>query len=143
MKETNMTKVDFYILDSGSQEHTACKLVEKAYKLGHSVYLHAASEEHARHLDQLLWTFRDGSFVPHECYQPGKGSESPITIGHHDAPETEAEVLINLAPEVPLFFSRFLRVAEVIDHHDQAKQQGRARFKFYRERGYPMDTHRL
>lgn len=138
-----MTKVDFYILTSGSQEQTACKLAEKAYHLGHRIYVHAMSEEHCQHLDQLLWTFRDGSFVPHECYQPGKTSESPITIGHHEAPETDAEVLINLASSVPLFFSRFLRVAEVIDHHDEAKQHGRERFKFYRDRGYPMDTHNL
>ena len=138
-----MTKVDFYILAAGSQEHTACKLAEKAYHLGHRIYVHAASEEHSQHLDQLLWAFREGSFVPHECYQPGKECESPIVIGHHDAPEIDADVLINLAPEVPLFFSRFLRVAEVIGHDEQAKQQGRERFKFYRDRGYPMDTHNL
>lgn len=138
-----MTKVDFYILSAGSQEHTACRLVEKAYQLGHKVYVHAASEEHARHLDQLLWTYREGSFVPHEFYVSNQACESPVLIGSSESPESEAEVLINLAPQVPLFFSRFLRVAEIIDHHDEARQHGRERFKFYRDRGYPLDTHNL
>lgn len=138
-----MTKVDFYILKSGSREHTACKLIEKAYNLGHSIYVHVQSPEQAKHLDELLWTFRDGSFVPHECYETGKQHEAPIIIGAHEAPDVEHDVLINLSEKVPLFFSRFLRVAEVVGHHDQEKQEGRDRFKFYRDRGYPMDTHNL
>jgi DNA polymerase-3 subunit chi len=138
-----MTKVDFYVLASGAPELTACKLAEKAYGLGHRVYIHAASAEHGRQLDELLWTFRDGSFIPHECYRPGVPGESPILIGHQEAPETDAEVLINLAPGVPLFFSRFLRVAEIIGHDTQAKTHGRERYKFYRDRGYALDTHNL
>ena len=35
--------------------------------------------------------------------------------GHRGANQTEHDVLINLASEVPVFFSRFERVAEVID----------------------------
>jgi DNA polymerase-3 subunit chi len=138
-----MTKVDFYILASGSREHTACKLAEKAYQLGHRVYVHAASEEQARHMDELLWTFRDRSFLPHERYQHGQETATPILVGAVDAPETDSEVLINLAPGVPLFFSRFLRVAEVIGTQEEDKQHGRERFRFYRDRGYPLDTHQL
>lgn len=138
-----MTKVDFYILHGGTREQTACKLIEKAYNLGHRIYVHTESDEHSRQLDELLWVFRDGSFLPHEQYQPGTPSESPITIGSHAAPEADAEVMINLAPEVPLFFSRFLRVAELVGTESEAKAQGRERFRFYRDRGYPLDTHEL
>jgi DNA polymerase-3 subunit chi len=138
-----MTKIDFYILGAGSSEQMACRIAEKAYKLGNRIYIHTASAQQAKHLDDLLWTFQDGSFVPHETYQPGKASESPIEIGCHESPETNCEVLINLAPEVPLFFSRFLRVAELIDPNQEAKAQGRERFRFYRDRGYPLNTHEL
>jgi DNA polymerase-3 subunit chi len=138
-----MTKVDFYILGNGSREQTACKLIEKAYRLGNRIYIHTESTQQAKHLDELLWTFRDGSFVPHEQYQPGNSCHSPVQIGCHDSPETESEVLINLAAEVPLFFSRFLRVAELVGPEPTAKTQGRDRFRFYRDRGYPLDTHEL
>jgi DNA polymerase-3 subunit chi len=138
-----MTKVDFYILDAGSREHTACKLVEKAYSLGHKIYVHTASEEQARHMDELLWTFHDRSFLPHEPYRHGQETAAPIQVGAVDAPDTDGEVLINLAHDVPLFFSRFLRVAEVIGTDETEKHQGRERFRFYRDRGYPLDTHKL
>lgn len=138
-----MTKVDFYILESGSREHTACKLVEKAYNLGHKVYVHTASEEQARLMDELLWTFHDRSFLPHETYRHGEEKTAPIQIGTVDAPDTDSEVLINLATNVPLFFSRFLRVAEIIGSDEETKRQGRERFRFYRDRGYPLDSHKL
>lgn len=136
-----MTKVDFYILGAGSSEKMACRLAEKAYGLGNRIYIHTKTAEQAKHMNELLWTFRDGSFVPHEPYQAGSASESPIQIGCHESPETDCDVLINLAPEVPLFFSRFLRVAELIAPNQDAKTQGRERFRFYRDRGYPLDTH--
>jgi DNA polymerase-3 subunit chi len=138
-----MTKVNFYILNSGSREQTACKLIEKAYTLGHSIYVHTVSQAQAKHLDDLLWTFRDGSFIPHEYYEAGKVQEAPILIGDHEAPDVAHDVLINLSEDVPLFFSRFLRVAEVVGHDDAAKQQGRKRFKFYKDRGYALDTYPL
>ena len=136
-----MTKVDFYILNTGSSEKMACRIAEKAYGLGNRIYIHTDTAQQAEHMNQLLWTFRDCSFVPHETYQSGNDSEAPIQIGFHESPETDCDVLINLAPEVPLFFSRFLRVAELIAPNPDAKTQGRERFRFYRDRGYPLDTH--
>jgi len=138
-----MTKIDFYILQSGTREYMACKLAEKAYSLGHSIYIHTGSEDQATHMDNLLWTFRAGSFIPHQKYQTDSSADSPVQIGIQDAPELESDVLINLAPEVPLFFSRFQRVAELVGPEDEAKTQGREHFQFYRDRGYPLSTHNI
>jgi DNA polymerase-3 subunit chi len=138
-----MTKVDFYILQSGSREHTACKLIEKAFSLGHRIYVHAGSEEQLEKIDNLLWTFRAGSFIPHQRYQSDSSVDSPVQLGTHDAPNVDSDVLINLASEVPLFFSRFQRVAELVGSDEQAKALGREHFQFYRDRGYSLSTHNL
>jgi len=138
-----MTKVDFYILGNSTREHIACKLSEKAYGLGNRVYIHTASAQQAQHIDDLLWTFHDGSFVPHEQYQASDAGAAPIQIGCDENPDIECDVLINLSNEVPLFFSRYLRVAELVGNNNDAKKQGRDRFRFYRDRGYPLTTHEL
>lgn len=138
-----MTKVDFYILQSGSREHTACKLIEKAFSLGHRIYVHAGSEDQLKKIDNLLWTFRAGSFIPHQRYQSDSSENSPVQIGAHDAPNIDSDVLINLADDVPLFFSRFERVAELVGPDEQAKTLGRQHFQFYRDRGYSLNTHKL
>jgi DNA polymerase-3 subunit chi len=138
-----MTKVDFYILQSGSCEHTACKLIEKAFGLGHRIYVHAGSEDQLEKIDNLLWTYRAGSFIPHQRYQSDSSENSPVQLGTHDAPSVDSDVLINLAPDVPLFFSRFQRVAELVGPDEQAKALGRQNFQFYRDRGYSLNTHNI
>lgn len=140
-----MTRIDFYILGDANQAGrylTACRLAEKAFGLGHRVHVHTASPEEATRLDDLLWTFRDGSFVPHELVRED-GADSPVTVSDRWEPTGECEVLINLAPDVPPFFSRFHRVAEIIDRDEEQRRHGRERFRFYRDRGYDLNTHEL
>jgi DNA polymerase-3 subunit chi len=137
-----MTSIDFYLLsDSGADavDRIACRLTEKAYRLGHRIFLFTGDREKAEQLDQLLWTFSQGSFVPHEI----AGSDAPVCIGYQEPPEDFADVLVNLAGEIPGFFSRFDRVAEVVGATEEAKQGGRERYRFYRNRGYTLDTHEL
>ncbi len=142
-----MTRIDFYILaatDSGARELFACRLVEKAYVQGHRVYIHVPDAHAAEQLDGLLWTFRAGSFLPHERIEaPDADAETPIHIGWGDDPGSHDDVLVNLCRDVPLFFSRFQRVAEVIAGEDPEREAGRQRFRFYRDRGYDLKTHHV
>lgn len=141
-----MTKIDFYLLEDSGQnarEAMACKLIEKIYRLNHKVYVHTDSKDDATRFDNLLWTLRAGNFIPHEIISKQNDSQTPILIGHMDqAPEID-DVLVNLGNSVPLFFSQFNRVAEIVDADANNKSQGRTRFKFYKDRGYAMDTHNL
>jgi DNA polymerase-3 subunit chi len=57
-----------------------------------------------------------------------------------EAPE-EHEVMINLAHPVPSFFSRFERVLEVVPAQEEPRTLARERFRFYKERGYPLESH--
>jgi len=141
-----VTRVDFYVLSDGassSRETFACRLADIAYRRGQRVYVYAQSQDQAGVLDKLLWTFQAGSFVPHDLHPSGSAAVTPILIGHDGVPDSGHEVLINLAATVPNFFSRFERVAEVVNQDPTVKQAGRERFRFYRERGYALETHTL
>jgi DNA polymerase III subunit chi len=145
-----MTRVDFYVLDDGgaqARERFACRLVEKAWRLKHSIYLHAASPAEAAQLDKLLWTFSDRSFLPHVLdgpdLDPALAAATPVRVGAGRKPAFEAELLVNLDNEVPVFFSRFERVAEIVGGDDSQRAAARERFRFYRDRGYALETHRI
>jgi DNA polymerase-3 subunit chi len=130
--------------DPHQRRVTVCKLVEKAYRQGHGVYLRTSSPEETRVLDDLLWTFRQGSFVAHDvCADPNAPVEAPVLIGHSAAPEAMADVLVNLAPDVPPGFERFERVAEFVDQDESVKLAGRVRYKAYKDAGYTPETHKL
>lgn len=141
-----MTRVDFYVLpdaDPVQRPLLACKLAEKAYGQGLKVYIHTATEGEALYLDELLWTFRAGSFLPHAIHGAAAGEAPPILLGHDHEPAGHTDVLINLGAEVPQFFGRFERVAELVDQRPELLAQSRERFRFYRERGYELNTHQL
>ena len=141
-----MTKVDFYLLSGAglaAREAMACKLVDKVYQLKHKIYIHTDSQQNAVRVDDALWTFKPGSFIPHCLYQPGKESPEPVMIGYQEQIPDLHDVLLNLTDEVPLFFSQFDRVAELVDADENSRSLARSRFKFYKDRGYDLTTHEL
>lgn len=143
-----MTRVDFYILEESRHDRLrlACHLAEKAYLSAMTVYVNAASPTQAMQLDKLLWVFRDGSFVPHRCLDRSVATEKcveAVVIGCGEDSREHHGMLINLASEVPEIFSRFARVAELVGRGKETRASGRQRFRFYRDRGYSLNTHRM
>lgn len=146
-----MTRIDFYILSGdapANREQFACRLAEKVYLLGQKLYIHTADARQAQEVDKLLWTFKQNSFIPHGIDGECPDSEAAVLIGHDAATENHnhaqaREVLINLAQEIPLFFSSFRRVAEIVDDNVENKGHGRERYRFYRDRGYSLENHTI
>jgi DNA polymerase-3 subunit chi len=146
-----MTRIDFYTLEDGSPGDRfllTCRLCERIRAEDLRILIHCPDAGLASHLDRLLWTFRDESFLPHLLVGRGGGPAqdlalTPILISADGQPEGEDQVLINLAPEAPGFFSRFERVCEPVDHDPAVRAAGRERFRWYRERGHPLEHHAL
>lgn len=140
-------RVSFYVL-SGSGPAArlgfACRLAEKAWKLDHRIFAHTASPDMAEQLDTLLWTFRQGSFVPHELLVPGRQPVAPIAIGSGTGDGDlmpAADLLINLGDDVPAFHARYARIAEIVDASPDGRAAGRTRHRYYRAQGLEPETH--
>lgn len=145
-----MTRIDFYVLSSGGAQHRgvfACRLAEKAVGQGMNIYVHTSGPGETSQLDELLWTFRDGSFLAHLTVEEAKRADpeglTRILIGHEGCPDNLDGLLINLDSDVPQFFSRFERLAEIVGDDDAARHDARERYRFYRDRGYQLNSHTL
>ena len=142
-----VSKVDFYVIaGSGveTRQRFACRLAEKAYRLNNTVHIHTADRQSVQQIDDLLWTFRDGSFVPHEVLENSVAEPpAPITIGCESAPTRNCDLLINLSEEIPSMAESFPRVAEIVTSDEDARNRSRKRFVDYRDRGHTLDTHTL
>ena len=142
-----MARIDFYILNQTGQhcrQSFACRLAEKAYRLENTVHIHAGSRGDAERLDELLWTFRDGSFVPHNLIGNFAGEpQSAVTIGFENDQCEPRDLLINLCDEIPSFAEAFPRVAELVTSDEECKQLSRKRFAEYRDRGHTLETHNV
>jgi DNA polymerase-3 subunit chi len=139
-------RIDFYVLPDQQENGRAllaCRVTDKAYSLGHTVYLFTASEAQAAALDDLLWIFRQDSFIPHERYPLVGADGSPVLIGTASPAEVNAQVLINFTLTLPAGFERFERVVELVDQQPEVLAKSRERFKQYRDHGCTPESHRL
>lgn len=141
-----MPQVEFHILSEAGDTarlRYACQLVEQAYQQGLRSYVYAANDDQAKRMDEVLWTFRDQAFIPHELLSTASPSHPRImaVIGvSPNAPADFQSLLINLSDVVPETITSFARICEVVDADPQHKQQARERYKQYREQGCQLKT---
>ncbi|MEA3301781.1 MAG: DNA polymerase III subunit chi [Pseudomonadota bacterium] len=140
-----MTRIDFYILNENAHDRffLSCRITQKAWHQKHRVMIQTSSEQEAMHMNKLLWTFHDQSFIPHELLPRADIKTTPVIIGWGSDAAEECDVLINLATEIPPFFSRFERLVEIVDKDPAHKQVSRDHYRYYQERGYPLTNHKL
>jgi len=139
-----VTRVGFYVVQAADQAqrlHVVVRLADKAFQRGHRIFINAADEAQARTLDELLWTYRPASFLPHGLH--GQEQSEAIAIGWGQEPQDHNDLLINLQLGIPGFFSRFRRVAEVVTQDPASLDALRRSWTFYKERGYQLEKHDL
>ena len=140
-------RVDFYVLP-GSEARArlkfACRIAEKAYLAGQRVFVWLEDAAELRSFDELLWTFADRSFVPHEIYGDARQwQDTPVLLGWETQPEQPFDVLLNLGSDVPAAAARAGRIAEIVDAEEPRRRAGRNRFRHYRELGLTPETHNI
>lgn len=138
-----MPQVDFYILpedNSLSPLLYTVRLVEKAFRLGHRLYIHTSDAAQTQALSEQLWQ-RDSSLLAHSTDVDESGST--LLVSHLGKPGDHTGVLVNLAGTIPPFFQNFQRVAEIVPGKPESRSQSRDNFRFYKEKGYALKTHNI
>lgn len=137
-----MPRVDFYILhDQSTPEKFACILSNKIIRQGMDIHIHMESRESATDIDDLLWTYRDISFLPHKLADDDDDYDTPVIIGWNGSPPANNRVLINLGVKIPDFAGTFDRIVEIVAAYDPQREQARSRYRQYRELGYELYNH--
>ena len=138
-----MTSIDFYF-NAGDRLEVACRLAGKALQQKKRVLIYAPQPDLAQKIDRMLWTAQAVSFLPHCAAHDPLAAETPVLIAMDEAPPAAAcEVLLNLSTDHPPFFERHDRLLEIVARDEEQVLAGRARFKYYRDRGYAIRNHDL
>jgi len=93
----NETTVYFVETRTAEQPVAVCRWVERFYDQGKRVQVAAGSAPAAQNLDQLLWTFAQGSFIPHRIGSAGSTANEraePVIITLEESPIAGMTVLI-------------------------------------------------
>jgi DNA polymerase-3 subunit chi len=141
-----VTSIDFYF-NAGDRLQVACRLAGKAVAQKKRMLIYAPDAEVAARIDKMLWTWPAIGFVPHVAAHDPLAAQTPVLIagGEQDSEMSPAgiEVLLNLSAQCPPHFERFERLLELVGTEDEEKNAGRERYRFYRDRGYPIANHDL
>ncbi|WP_198262734.1 DNA polymerase III subunit chi [sulfur-oxidizing endosymbiont of Gigantopelta aegis] len=154
-----MTQVDFYILGENSQRQITsmvCRLCEKALAQELSVLIYVASPADAQQMDDLLWTYKANSFIAHSSHftQTKLNSDYfyPVFIHYPTAADKTdvvpirdqyKQLLINLTTEIPSFFQKFTRMAEMVGKNNEEKAIARNRYRTYLQQGLSLNKYDL
>lgn len=147
MQLTPVERADFYVLegsDARERLRFACRVVDKAFAAEQRVLVWLDDAAALQAFDDLLWTFAQDSFIPHEPLGPDSiWEDSPVLLSCGAAPPAGVDILINLSGAVPPTAAGATRVIEIIDADPARRQAGRARFKQYRALGVEPATHNI
>ena len=86
-----MERADFYVLegsDARARWRFACQEIEKAFLAEERVLVWLDNDADLAAFDDLLWTFADRSFIPHEALGPESSwDETPVLLSAKATPE--------------------------------------------------------
>jgi DNA polymerase-3 subunit chi len=141
-------RVDFYVLKSAAAKQRwafACRLTEKAYLKDLKIVIVNDTLADAKALDELLWTFNEQSFIPHQICLDEQSVDpaTPVRLTVEPAALPAADLLVNLAHRLPAQLERYARIAEIIDADEERRRLGRERFKAYRDLKFTLETHQI
>lgn len=160
-----MTKVNFYQVKGDTQAvmSLGCQLVEKAWQMNNDIFIYAPDESTAAAMSEKLWHWSAASFLPHRNLSQPIDQNSPESIRIYSATNSSNDgdqssntskdnnieeliagqhgLLINLAADTPDWFSRFEMLCEFVHGDENAIAHKRNRYKFYKDRGYPLNYH--
>jgi DNA polymerase-3 subunit chi len=133
-----MTRIDFHVNAPDKLAH-GCRLLRKVVRAGQRAVVIGPPALIAD-LDEALWTFSPLDFLPHVAASDPLAGNTPILLCTEAVETPHQEVLVNLGHDTPAFFGRFERLIEVVAREDADRAAARNRWRFYKERGYPMSS---
>lgn len=139
-------RVDFYLIPANNEvEHLefTCRIIEKAYLRHNRVYVYTQIEKQAHWLDELLWTFKEDSFIPHNLQGEGPFPPPVVQIGQAQPDKIFNDIIINLDINIPAFCQQFRRIIEIIPEIAEIKQAARTRYRLYQQQQYAINTHQM
>ncbi|MDA0367533.1 MAG: DNA polymerase III subunit chi [Proteobacteria bacterium] len=134
-----MTEVSFYHLQRMPLDQALPKLLERALERGMHAVVLAGSKERIDHLNDVLWTYDPGSFLPHGVADDGAPDRQPIFLTTEEENPNGAGILCLVDGGQPAFLGSFQRVLDLFDGNDEAAVlAARERWKAARTAGFEV-----
>ena len=141
-----MPRADFYLIAKprflGEPLKLVCELARRAYDANQWTLVLARDAAQAEALDELLWSFDEDAYIPHQIAGTDEEDElTPVLIAAPDVDVPARALVINLRDAA--FEGPCERVLEVVPADASAREPLRERWKQYKARGFELNKHEM
>ena len=134
-----MTEIAFYHLEKSPLEQVLPKLLEKTLGAGKRALVLAGSVERVEALAGVLWTYEQGSWLPHGTEQDGAPEDQPVWLATVDDNPNGAAFLFLTDGATSDRIGDFERCFELFNGRDDgAVNAARERWKSYADAGHDL-----
>jgi len=137
-----VTRIDFYRY-AEDKLRFACRLAARAFDASSRLVVYTPDAKVLGKFDELLWTYQATRFVPHCMAGAAIEAETPVILASSGESLPHHDVLLNLGDEWPPFFATFERLLEIVSTDEADKERARARYSFYKQRGYELKVNEV
>jgi len=136
-------RADFYLIQKARFREEplllVCELARKAFDANLSTLVLARDADQAEQLDDLLWSFDEDAYIPHQLAGDDEDELAPVLIAGPDVDTPMRALVINLRDAAVQ--GNVERVLEVVPADDGARGPLRERWKQYQARGFDLKKH--
>lgn len=134
-----MADIRFYHLTRKTAEQALPELVSRAYAKGHRIAVRVRDEGDLSRLDDHLWTYDAGSFLPHATIQDAQAAQQPVLLVSGNDNPAGADVLMLMPGAKTDGASGYALCCQLIDGHDEAQvAQARELWKVWKAEGHAI-----
>ena len=138
-----MARADFYLIQKERFREDplllVCELAKRGYAANLPMLVLARDTAQAEALDDLLWSFEDDAYLPHQIAGDDEDELCPILIATPEMDVPARPLLVNLRDGVPA--GTFDRVLEVVPADPSARGPLRERWKHYQSLGFELNKY--
>lgn len=134
-----MAQIGFYHLIRQSLDQALPRLLDKALQAGLRAVVLAGSAERVEHLNALLWSFADDSWLPHGSARDGEAQSQPVWLTDRDENPNGATLLVLCDGMRPADMGQWTRCLDLFDGNDDgAVKAARDRWRDWRDQGHTL-----
>jgi DNA polymerase-3 subunit chi len=134
-----VAEIGFYHLLSTPLERALPRLLERACAQDYRIVVRAASSERIEHLNALLWTYDEASFLPHGSARDGNPASQPIWLTDGEENPNGATMLVLVDGVDAADLATFARCLDLFDGNDEAAvEEARDRWRRAKSAGHTL-----
>ena len=134
-----MTEIRFYHLQKQTLDQALPLILEKVYQSGKNAVVRMVNENEVNRMNDLLWSYKQSSFLPHGCAKTGYAKQQPIWLSAENDNPNKAETLILTQERTADDIADYSLCCEMLDgRNDNAISDARTRWKAYKDQGFDV-----